>query len=208
MSITAERPKKKGTKPATEAARALFLYGEGDGVRILSIKELVAKTGLNRQTIQNHLPKWQAEADEMLRATTKLGSPNSLSVPSETLDSHREDISYLRQRLDKAKAELSALPDMIQDLRRLIDSCAADSDQIETMIQLFDRYIRLSMNEKSLTKLFMDLKTMWDAKSGVDSLKNIQEATAKSASIAALKNEPSPDQGSSNPGGAGVFRLK
>lgn len=209
MNSTTEKPKRtKGRKSATEAARLLYLYGEGDGVRILDVKELSAKSGVHEVTIRGCVKEWQNELEETLRSSSKLGPANSLSVPSETMEAHRSDVDFIRQRLDKAKSELSALPSIVADLRSLIESIHGDEDKIDTLIQLFDRYLRLSMNEKSLTKLFMDLKALWDAKSGVDSLKNIQEATAKAVSIAASKqSEPSPQQEGVVPVG-GVFSKR
>lgn len=197
--------KKPHTKPATEAARQLFLYGEGDGVRVLEVKDLIAKTGLSRQTIQNHLPKWQQEVGEVLQSTSKLASPNSLSLSSETLEAHKADIAFIRKQLDESKSEIERLPVIISDLEGLVQQFVDDSDKA---IVLLDRYLRTSMNKKSLTKRFVELKLLWDSKSGVDSLKNIQEATAKAVSIASAKSEPSEQQEGVVPVSGGVFSKR
>lgn len=212
MNGTLSKPRKtfeKG-KAATESAKRMWLYGEGDGIRILDIQELVKKSGVCRSTIQNHMPKWKEELDTILKASSKLASPNILSLPNETLEKHKEDIDFIRGRLDKAKSELTALPSIISDLRDLVSQFISDEDKYDQAITLLDRYLRMSMNEKSLTKLFIDLKNVHDQKCGIDSLKAIQEATGKAASVAALKAEnPSPQ----NPEGIqvvanGVFKRR
>lgn len=206
MSVAIEKPKVK-RKASTEAARQMFLYGEGDGVRIVDVQELAKKTGASDQTIRMRIPEWQAELENILVGTSKLGSPNILSLPNETLEKHREDVEFFRARLDKAKTELTALPSIISELKDLVHQFASDESKFDEALALMDRTLRLWANEKSLTKLVIDLKTIHDSKCGLDSLKSIQEATAKSASIAALK--ATPEEVKENgvvPVGSGVFQ--
>ena len=211
MLGTKDRPTKRNAENvSTAAAKQMFMYGCGDGVRVLEVSELVKLSGVSRTTLGKHMPKWQAEFEETLRNTTKIASPNILSLPNETLEKHKEDIDFIRGRLDKAKSELTALPSIISDLRDLVSQFISDEDKYDQAITLLDRYLRMSMNEKSLTKLFIDLKNVHDQKCGIDSLKAIQEATGKAASVAALKNEnPSPEISTSTQVVAnGVFRRR
>lgn len=196
----------KGFKPGVELARQAFVYGL-NGEFITSTPELAKLGNVSEATIWKYTKQWQSEREELLARSSKVGVSGPLSVPNEVIDAHKDDILYIRQRLDKTKSELSALPDFIQDLRKMIADCAGEPDQIDKMMQLLDRYLRLCANEKSLTKLFMDLKQLWDAKSGVDSLKNIQEATAKAVSIASAKSDPGESKADEPKASGGVFRL-
>ena len=196
--------KRNAIKTSTAMARQFFLYGDGDGKRIVDTTELCKITGTSRPTLSKYLPAWEKEAEEMLRSTTKLGSPNILSLPQETLEKHKEDVDFIRLRLEKTKSELTQLPSIIAELKEFVWSL----DDKDAAIQLFDRYLRLSMNEKSLTKHFVDLKRLWDEKVGLDSLKAIQEATGKAVSIAASKNTANEGEAGVVPVENGVFQRR
>lgn len=211
MLGTKDRPTKRNAENvSTAAAKQMFMYGCGDGVRVLEISELVKLSGVSRTTLGKHMPKWQAEFEETLRNTTKLASPNILSLPNETLEKHKVQTEFILARMEEVMAEIEGLGPIISNLERIVDQIAQISEDSDKVISLFDRYLRLCMNRKSLIKLFTDLKRLWDEKVGLDSLKAIQEATGKAASVAALKaGDPSPQ----NPEGIqvvanGVFRRR
>lgn len=199
---------KKKAKPATAAARQMFIYGEGDGVRVLEVKELAEKAGVSEQTIREHLPHWQDEVEENLRKDSKLGSTTTLSLPDETLEKHKLDTEFIRKRLDEVSAEIEALTPIISNLERIVDQISQISEDGDKVIALFDRYLRLCMNRKSLIKLFTDLKRLWDEKVGLDSLKAVQEAVAKSVGVAQAKSsEPSVETNAVKVV-HGVFKMK
>lgn len=195
--------KRKGTKPATEVARQLFLYGEGDGIRILDNRTLAEKSGLHPETLRKWLPKWTEEFEEKLKGTSKIGSVNALSLPDEVFEHHKADNEFIRKRLDKAKFELEQLPQIIENLSLIVTQASTDPEKIDIMMAMLDKYIRFSMNEKSLTKLFMDLKNLWDSKVGLDSLKAIQESVAK----AQAKSATAEDKPVEAKPEVGVFKL-
>jgi len=209
-AATLDKPKTKpkGTRVTTEYARQLFLYGEGDGVRVIDVKELIKRSGVCENTIRNRMPEWQKELEDSLRSSSKLGLATTLSVPDEVMTFHHADNEFIRTRLDKTKSELTALPSIIADLRSIISEFVSDPDKYDEALTVFNQYIRLSMNEKSLTKLFIDLKKLWDEKVGLDSLKAIQEATGKAQALASAKTEPSPNPGEAVQVAGGVFRRR
>lgn len=208
---TLDRPKvKKVRKSSTEAARQMYLYGEGDGIRVIDVMELSKLSGASDQTIRMRLPEWQAELEVLLAKSSKLASPNNLSIislPEETLEGHRDDIIFFRGRLDKCKAELTALPSIISELKEITRQFASDPDTFDQAIALLDRTLRLWANEKSLTKLVIDLKNIHDQKCGLDSLKSIQESTSKAIALAQAK-EPSPQEQGMVPVASGVFKRR
>lgn len=187
--------KNKNRNPETIAARQLFLYGEGDGVRVLDLKELSQKSGAAVSTLRLRLPEWEAEYEEIVKSSSKLanaGSPSILSLPQEVFEHHNGDLSFIRERLDKLKAELTALPSMISDLRTMISDFAADPEKIDEAMTLLEKYLRTSANEKRLLGMFSDVKKLWDSKVGLDSIKSIAEAHAKALKPTEKADEPSP----------------
>lgn len=199
--------KSKGTHPGTELARQAFLY-QG----VTEIKDLAELSGKAECTIRGHMEKWVAEREETLKNANPLVPINLLSVPDEVLEAHKADLSFIRQRLDETKREITQLDSIIANLEKIVNQISSnfgDSSETDKLLRLFDKYLRLSMNKKSLDKHFMDLKSMWDSKSGVDSLKNIQESTAKAVSLANAKSAPSEQETvKENVVNDGVFRKR
>jgi hypothetical protein len=204
------KPKKGKLKdPATEAARQLFLYGSGDGVRILEISELSKATGASIHTIRNWMPEWLLEMEDSLKSTSKLASPTSLSVPDEVLEDHKSDLAFFRANLDILKKEHDSLDMVLDQMYQFSSDVVRDEDKLDQFIAIFDRYCRMCMNRKNLMSQIVKIKELWDSKIGVDSLKNIQEATAKAVSVANAKSEPSPTQDvKENVVNGGVFRKR
>lgn len=184
-------PVKPKTRPAKKAgvelARQAFIY-QG----ITDTGELAKAGNVSKNTIWNHINAWKDEREQMLAKQSGIGLQTSLSVPSETLEKHKEDINFIRKRLDKSKSDLDNLPEIVSDLREIVKQFASDPDKLDDALHLLDKFLRISANEKAQTKLFMDLKTLWDAKSGVDSLKNIQEAAGKAVAVASAKSGDEP----------------
>lgn len=185
--------KPKAPDSKTLAARQMFLYGEGDGVRITSIPELSAKSGVTQLTLRKWLPTWNEELEETLRKTTKLASPTILSLSHEILEDHKADISFFRTNLDILKAEHDSLDTALDEMLQFCRNFEGDEAKFDQFIKIFDRYCRLSMNKKGLMSQIMKIKELWDSKSGVDSLKSVQEATAKAISVASAKSAPDED---------------
>lgn len=208
MTVTYERKRKGGVKPAVEVARLLFLHGAGDGRRVLEVKELSDQTGLHPNTIRRWIPDWEKENSQIVTADSKLGSANVLSLPNEVVEKHKQQTEFILKRMEEVMQEIETLGETIAKLESLVDTIAQQADKPDTVIALFDRYLRLCMNRKSLIKLFTDLKRLWDEKVGLDSLKNIQEATAKAVSIASAKSETPSDETGVVPASGGVFSKR
>lgn len=195
MNAVASKPR---LRSHTEAAKQMFLHGEGDGVRVVEIPELARKSGCSQSILRMRLPEWQAEYEAIIKQSSKLsavGTQNVLSLPSEVFEHHNGDLSFIRERLDKLKAELTALPSMISDLRTMISEFAADPEKIDEALTLLDKYLRTSANEKRLLGMFSDIKKLWDSKVGLDSIKSIAEAHAKAMKPTEKAEEPSPEAG-------------
>lgn len=202
MNTTIERPARaKGTKAATEAARMMFLYGEGDGVRILDVQELAKRSGVHHMTIRTRMPEWQKELEEKLKSTSKLGSVGELSVAPEIYEKNSKDVSFIRARMDEIMTEVEDLGPITLKLEDLVGQFTGEGKEFDKALVLLDKYLRFCMNRKSLMKLFTELKTSWNHEVGLDAIKAIQISHAK-----ALKPTEKPEDPSPEAGNVSVFR--
>lgn len=198
---------KKGFKPGVELARQAFVYGL-NGEFITSTAELAKLGGVSEATIWKYTKEWQGEREQLLAASSKVGSSVTLSVDPKNTQINDSDISFIRKRMDEIKYQTENLESIIDVMEGMLQAVSDFQDKPDVALGLFDKYLRFHMNKKSLVKEFLDLKAVWNKEVGIDSLRAVAEATTKAVSIAASKGEPSPEQSNAGQGGAGVFRLK
>lgn len=209
MSQVLEKPKKK-RKPSTEAARQLFLYGDGSGRRFTVVKELAEESGVHENTIRRNLPDWEAQYESMVASGSKLGMTNTLSISNEVLEDHSKDLCFFRRNLTTLQAEHDAFDSIIAKLEVIVENLSLQSEDSEAAIALFDKYLRVSMNKRNLMNQIIALKKIYDEKCGLDTIKSVQEATMKAQSLSSLRTEnPSPNEQTQTQVVAnGVFRKR
>ena len=171
--------------PATDIARQYFLYGKGDGERILDVGTLAEMVGLHPSTIRNHIKSWIAESEIILASSSDMGSQFLLSAV--TLKAHEQDIAFIRTRMDEVKTEIDTLDDIVDRLESIVDRVLDVASKCEDLkdfdpnniVNLVDSYLKTSLRKKNLMSTLLELKRVWDAKAGLDSHLDIAVTSAK-----------------------------
>lgn len=178
-------------KAETETARQLFLYGAGDGKRIISVKGLVEATGLHEQTIGKHMPKWKKEAEEILMKSSETGL--GLALSAKQLEQHTKDMDALRDQLDQVKWELKTIEKITAKLEGWMDKFSGDEGEQDKALRILEAWQRNCGQKSSLRSQFLALQKQWTNLSGVVDLKDIQvvkeKAMATGRARLALKKE-------------------
>lgn len=178
-------------KAETETARQLFLYGAGDGKRIISVKGLVEATGLHEQTIGKHLPKWKKEAEEILMKSAETGL--GLALSAEDLRRHKEDMAHLRNLVEAKKWETEQVLEITAKLEGWVDKFTGDDGEQDKALRILELWVKTCGQKSSLESQFLALQKQWTSLSGVVDLKDIQvvkeKAMATGRARLALKKE-------------------
>lgn len=165
----------KGCRKELEIARQACLYGEGDGRPVMNVKRLCELAGVTEKTILRHMPAWQAEREEMVVNS----SPQSLalSLSAKELRLHECDMKTLRKEINQVKWELDTFDDNIEKLEalveRLTDVASGDPLAVGQVLQMFDKYLRFSLNKQNLRKQFLALQKQWTGLSGIEGLMDV-----------------------------------
>jgi len=159
-------------KSETQIARQLFLYGAGDGKRVISVRALCEATGLHEQTIGKHMPKWVKEAEEILMNSNEGGL--GLALSKKTLDAHNADMDFLRNEINSIKWEMENLNDSIAALENICENFSLNSDNGDAALRIFENYLRASMNKSSLRGQFLGAEKRWVELSGVVAMSEVQ----------------------------------
>jgi len=172
-------------KSETQTARQLFLYGAGDGKRIISVKALVEATGLHENTICKHLPKWSAEFEEMVANTSEKGL--GLSLSAKELQLHKEDMIHLRGEIQKIKWEMKNLDSISSKLENWLDKFDGDDGEQDRALRILEAWQKNCGQISSLRSQFLALQKQWTTLSGVVDLKDVQVAREKTLATGRAK---------------------
>lgn len=177
-----------GAKPRFEVdtARQLFLYGNGNGKRVLNAQALADQSGLHVDTIRRHIRSWLVEAEELLSGASNSG--RALSLSREDIDRHKSDMIALRNEINIVKFELKTLEVITERLAEWLDKFNG-SDEIEKAIQIFHDWQRACGSKASLRSQFMAMQKQWAQLSGIVDLKDIEVVRAKEISKGKAKLE-------------------
>jgi hypothetical protein len=194
-------------KAETETARQLFLYGAGDGKRIISVKGLVEATGLHENTICKHITKWQKEAEEILANTAERGL--GLALSAEDLRRHKEDMAHLRNLVEAKKWETERVLEITAKLEGWMDKFSGDDGEQDKALRILELWMRTCGQKSSLESQFLALQKQWTSLSGVVDLKDIQVVKEKAmatgrARLALKKEETETGPKEANPA-TGIF---
>lgn len=187
----------KGTKPEIEVARQLYLYGAGDGKRVISTKGLVEATGLHPETIANHLPKWEKQAEEILINSNSVGL--GLELSAKDLQLHKDCMNTLAEQLKQIEWEMDKISDIAADLRQW----AKETSDPEESFQMLDRYLRSMGSKATLRSQFLAYQKQFATLSGVIDLKDISVTAAKEMSKGRAKLKLKSEENGDPPKNAG-----
>ena len=172
-------------KHETEIARQLFLYGAGDGKRLMSVKSLVEATGLHEATINRHMPKWKKESEQLLSGTNECGL--ALLLSKESLKAHELDMLALRGQIDQVKWELETLEDVTEKLENWMDKFSGDSESQDKALRILEAWQRNCGQKSSLRSQFLSLQKQWTSLSGIVDLKEVQITREKTMAVGRAK---------------------
>ena len=166
---------RRGNKSEVELARQACLYGEGDGKPVMNVKRLAEIAGVHESTIWRHMPKWQKEREEILAKANN--SSLGIHLSAKELESHKSDMELLRKEINQVKWELDEFDDNIEKLEglveRMTDTVSADPLMVGQLLQMFDKYLRFSLNKQNLRKQFLALQKQWTGLSGIEGLMDV-----------------------------------
>lgn len=195
----------KGT--TTEAARQLFLYGAGDGKRVLTPKALAKAAGCGEATVRRYLPQWEKEAEEIALAASPAGL--SIQLNREKVDQNTKDLDFLRDQIEEVKFELESLADITERLYKLTERFCDDEDMRSEALSLFNSWVQSCGKKATLRSTFVTLKRLWDEKSAIDGLRDValtrEKELSKGRAKLQLKSEGLESGDTVRKVGGGVF---
>ena len=169
-------------------ARLLFLYGSGDGHRVLRPDRLAEMVGCHPESIRKHLPGWEAEAEAILAKTGENGL--GLRLNAETLKKHESDKAFIREQIDSQVAEIQALPVLEKQLLSIADACAKSQSAPETaeaVLALVQSFVGLHGSRKAAEAHLLKLQSHWAKMAGIESLQAVAETREKTLATGRAK---------------------
>lgn len=205
--------------PEVREARRLFLFGNGDGRRVLKVEDVARLSGCHQNTVRRHLPAWEAEAEGIVAASEENSLPMRLNA--ETLRKHESDKSFIRRQIDTQLAEIESLPKLQDTLLNLVRSIAecGNPDAGEQAAALLGRFFETVGNRKVMEAHLLKLQAHWAKMAGIESLQAVAETREKTLATGRAKlalrreeaaGEPGPDGArlANAPASGGVFAKR
>jgi hypothetical protein len=197
-----------GKTPEVREARRLYLFGSGDGQRVLNVDRLAKLAGCRVETIRRHLAAWEAEADKLAANSAENGLVFRLNA--ETLAKHESDCMKIRSCIDAQIVELERLPILEKRLLSIADACAksqSDAGAAEAVLSLVQSFIGLHGSRKAGELHLLKLQSHWAKMAGIESLQSVAETREKTLASgrAKLRLRAEEAAGMAGPDGARVI---
>lgn len=170
-------------KSETQIARQLYLFGAGDGKRVLSVKALCAATGLSVDTIGRHMPAWRKESEELLSGASDCGLALHLSKENSIL--FESTMTALSVEIKKVMFELKTHEKITAKLEDWLDKF--DEDDKDNALRILEAWQRNCGQISNLRSQFLALQKQFAALSGVVDLKDIQVTREKTLATGRAK---------------------
>lgn len=165
-------------KAGTTAARQAFLYGTGDGRRVLDPQKLAEIGDVHVSTVWRHLPAWQKEYEEIL-ASANSGSL-ALRLSAETLAQHQRNTEFLETQMVQARREVESAQDLEKLLRKgIAEAEIHDPDGAQALLLVVQSFCNTVNGRKALQSQFLNYEARWKENAGIDSLQAVAEAREK-----------------------------
>lgn len=194
----------EGRTPEVREAKRLFLYGAGDGVRILKVERLAEMAGCHVATIRRHLPAWESECEQIISGTSENGL--NLALSAETLANYRKDLSFIRNLAESAQIDLKTLGDTVALLRSFVAefrAAGADKDSIEAALSVLSAWSSTSAKKQALESHALALQKRWQSMAGIDSLQTVAETREKTLATGRAKLQLRAEDGEAGKGEGG-----
>jgi hypothetical protein len=169
-----------------DTARQLFLYGAGDGKRVINAQALADQTGLHIATIHKYMKTWLVEAEELLAGASNSGL--ALKLSKETMVFHNDNMKHLEKQIKIVKYEIDTLDVITEKLESWLDKFD-QTDEMETAIRIFHDWQRACGTKASLRSQFLAMQKQHATLSGIVDLKDVEVVRAKEISKGKAKLE-------------------
>lgn len=172
--------------PEVREARRLFLYGAGDGRRILKVEDVARMSGCHQNTVRRHLPAWEAEAEGIVAASEENGF--NLRLSSLALAKFESDRTFIREQIDSQVAEIKRLPVLEKQLLDLVKRISSqNNDAGEHVSALLGSFFETVANRKAMEAHLLKLQSHWSRMAGIESLQAVAETREKTLATGRAK---------------------
>lgn len=172
--------------PEVREARRLFLFGNGDGRRVLKVERLAELAGCRIESIRRHLPGWEAEAEEIAAKSSEIGDIWRLNA--ESLRKHESDKAFIRGQIDSQVAEIKQLPVLEKQLFNVAKSLADHNPEAaETAVSLIRAHLDTVASRKAAEAHLLRLQSHWAKMAGIESLQAVAETREKTLATGRAK---------------------
>lgn len=188
--------------PEVREARRLFLFGAGDGKRVLKVEDVARLSGCHQNTVRRHLPAWEAEAEGIVAASEENGF--NLRLSSLALAKFESDKNFIREQIDTQTAEikqLTKLEPILLDIVRRISS--QNNDAGEHASDLLSKFFDTVGNRKAMEAHLLKLQSHWSKMAGIESLQAVAETREKTLATGRAKLALRREEASGEAGGDG-----
>lgn len=169
--------KKLSIKTETKQARQLFLYGDGDGVRVINAEELAKRSGVHVGTIYRNLPQWEKEWEEIL--TGKNERTLAIALSAEQLQLHKSCIKTLEDQIRQCSWELEQFDEITSRLESICENFSLNTENGDAALRLLENYLASRGAKDALRKTFMAMHKHYTDLTGVRDLLDVQATAAK-----------------------------
>lgn len=161
-----------------KVARQYYLYGTGDGKRIVDPAKLAEAADLHVETVRKHLPMWEAEVEEILANSSKTGL--GLKLSADVMRSHQSDMDFLRDQINQVKYELDTLAEVTAKLEGIADRiCQSGEEGMDKALRVFEDWLRACGSQRALRTQFLAMQKQWTALGGVVDMKDVSVVREK-----------------------------
>ena len=172
-----KKPAERTLKPETREARRMFLYGDGNGNRIISPHELAKRTGVHVTTIWRNLPAWEKEYVEILAGQDERSLAISLSA--EQLQLHKSCINTVEEQLRQCQWELDRFDEITAKLESICENFSLNTENGDAALRLLENYLASRGTRDNLRKTFLTMHKHYTDLTGVRDLLDVQAVAAK-----------------------------
>ena len=161
----------------TAHARQLFLYGNGDGKRIVNTRKLAELSGVHPETLRVYLPKCEKELEEMLAGAG--GNGLVLRLREEDLNLHKQVLACIENQVKQCIWELETFDKIVASLESICDNFSLNTDNGDAALRLLENYLTARGTKADLRRQLLALHKHYTDQTGITSLLDIQTAAAK-----------------------------
>lgn len=173
-------------KSATRAARTAYLYGQGDGKRIVSVRKLCELFDLTENTVKRHVKEWDREFAAMASESTELGA--AMALNAETLAFHKATTENLQSYIVETKQLIKTLPEVSERLEEMLAQLLnAKPRDYKACCEVFKSLCSSMLSKQASQKHLIALQKAWKENAGIDALQDVSTHREKALTTGRIK---------------------